>query len=289
MRICLVTCRIYPDLQASDALYARALQSLGCEVIVLPWNAASLSAFSGHDAIVIRAAWDYQDDMPGYIRWLDGIERLGTPVFNAPDLIRWNNDKRCLLDLGAKGVAIPRTAPLAHIDVLPAAFDAIGTERGVLKPCWGGGGIGVELATRDNAASILQRLYDSTGGRDYMLQEFLPEIANGELSFIFIAGRHAHTVLKRPAPDEFRVNGRYNPLPVIPHMASSHLIAQAGLALQAAGGDPLYARIDGVVRDGGLICTEIEVNEPTLYMDVVPETAELFARETLQRLMLAVS
>lgn len=285
MRICLVVCRAFPDLFASDLRYAKALEDCGVQVAVLGWNVAPLAAFASHDAIVIRASWDYQDDMPGYAGWLDAVERLGMPVFNPPPLVRWNNDKRCLLDLMAAGVAIPRTIPFAGAAALMPAFDTMGSDLAVLKPCWGGGGIGVELVRRETAAISLERLYEATGGRDFMLQEFLPEIADGELSFVFIAGEHAHTVLKRPTAGEFRVNSRYHPLPVVPYQASPRLIGDATRALRAAGNAPLYARIDGVVRDGGLICTEIEVNEPTLYMDVVPATARHFAQATLQALL----
>lgn len=284
MRICLVACHAYPDLFASDLLYAKALEEHGAQVAVLGWNVAPVAAFAGHDAIVIRASWDYQDDMPGYTGWLDAIERLGTPIFNPPALVRWNNDKRCLLDLALAGVMIPRTVSLDDPAAVLTAFDTLGRGQAVLKPCWGGGGIGVELVQRDTAQASLERLREATGGRAFMLQEFLPEISAGELSFVFIAGQHAHTVLKRPGAGEFRVNGRYNPLPVVPYEASPRLVADAARALRAAGSDPLYARIDGVVRDGGLICTEIEVNEPTLYMDVVPATARQFAQATLRAL-----
>ena len=47
---------------------------------------------------------------------------------------------------------------------------------------------------------------------------------------------------------------------------------------------PLYARVDGVVRDGTLIVIEVEVLEPALAMDVDPPSAERFAEATLRRL-----
>lgn len=287
MRIGIATCRAYPALYSSDTLYAAALERLGCSVDVLEWNAAQLDAFGRCDAIVIRATWDYQDDMSGFDHWLDQLETLRRPVFNTPALMRWNNDKRCLLDLARKGVAIPATIPLVGPDSLDEAIRRIDGDHIVLKPCWGGGGIGVDLAPREAAAAVLDRLTAATGGRAFMVQEYLPEIADGELSFVFVAGRHAHTVLKRPAAGEFRVNGRYSPPPPVPYRAADRLVADATAALAAVGSETLYARIDGVVRNDRLICTEIELTEPTLYMDVVPETAPLFAEATLRMLAAA--
>ena len=43
----------------------------------------------------------------------------------------------------------------------------------------------------------------------------------------------------------------------------------------------LYARIDGIVRDQRLICTEIELADPSLYMQAHPPTADLVARATI--------
>jgi hypothetical protein len=46
---------------------------------------------------------------------------------------------------------------------------------------------------------------------------------------------------------------------------------------------PLYARVDGVVRDGVLIVIEVEVLEPALAMDFDPPSAERFAEATMKR------
>ena len=47
---------------------------------------------------------------------------------------------------------------------------------------------------------------------------------------------------------------------------------------------PLYARVDGVVREGVLIVIEVEVLEPALFMEFDPTAAERFAEATLRRL-----
>lgn len=280
MRIAIATCREYPALNASDALYAAALETLGCTVSVLGWNTAALADFAAHDGIVVRATWDYPDDMPGFDAWLRALETLGPAVFNAPALMRWNDDKRCLIDLGAKGVAIPKTVPLDGGLTLHEALEQVGGDRAVLKPSWGGSGVGVVLVGEADAAATLARL-QAENGRDYMVQEFLPEIAEGELSFVFIAGSYAHTVLKLPAEGEFRVNTQYQPPPPVPHAPSRQLLADATRVLEAAGAPTLYARVDGIARFGRLICTELEVTEPNLYMDTVPETAVLMAQATV--------
>ena len=59
---------------------------------------------------------------------------------------------------------------------------------------------------------------------------------------------------------------------------------QGAAALRALPELPLYARVDGVVRDGALIVIEVEVLEPALFMELDPSSAQRFAEATLRRL-----
>ena len=56
------------------------------------------------------------------------------------------------------------------------------------------------------------------------------------------------------------------------------------MALRTLPDLPLYARVDGVMRDGALIVIEIEVLEPALFMEFDPPSAERFAEATVKRL-----
>jgi hypothetical protein len=47
---------------------------------------------------------------------------------------------------------------------------------------------------------------------------------------------------------------------------------------------PLYARVDGVLRDGRFLLMEVEVNEPGLGLHLAPGAAERFATTLLARL-----
>lgn len=118
MRVALVTCLAWPELSASDRLYAEALTRLGATVVGAPWNGRP-EPFVGVDLVVLRSNWDYHHDLTGFTAWLDGLERRGTAVQNAPGLVRWNLDKRYLLDLERRGVRVPET------EVVPADPSAI--------------------------------------------------------------------------------------------------------------------------------------------------------------------
>ena len=66
----------------------------------MPWNAdASGGSLAGLDLAILRAPWDYPYDVPGFTTWLDAMERVGLHLLNPPSLVRWNLNKRYLLDL----------------------------------------------------------------------------------------------------------------------------------------------------------------------------------------------
>lgn len=71
-RVAIIACAAFPELGASDALYAAALRGLGAEVRVVAWNGPgdSAAALSGADTAVLRCPWDCPQDVTGFLRWL---------------------------------------------------------------------------------------------------------------------------------------------------------------------------------------------------------------------------
>ena len=128
-------------------------------------------------------------------------------------------------------------------------------------------------------------LSDEARASGVVVQEFLPEIAEGELSLVYFDGVFSHAIRKRPPPGEFRSNSRYGPTRNA-ETPPVEVTEQGAACLRALPEMPLYARVDGVVRDGTLIVIEVEVLEPALFMEFDPPSAERFAEATLRRLKL---
>jgi glutathione synthase/RimK-type ligase-like ATP-grasp enzyme len=280
MHVVLVTCLAWPELSASDRLYAEELERRTVSTDAAPWNGPP-EPFVGADLVVLRSNWDYHHDLAGFTAWLDTLERAGTRVLNTPSLVRWNLEKRYLLDLECRGVRVPKT------EVVPADLSAVaeilaqhGWEQVVVKPLVGASGHGVRLwragaplATEGTAAPTT-----------LVVQELLPEVAeSGEVSYVFFDGEYSHAVLKRPAAGDFRVNSQYQGT-VEPFQPDADLVRQARAVLDALPEIPLYARVDGVTRDGSLLVTELELNEPALSLSLAPGSAARFAEATVRRL-----
>lgn len=278
--IIIATCDAYPTLFSSDDALRAALEARECTVTVRPWQAPNFWVDArGARAVVVRATWDYPLHIEAFQRWLSEAAGSGLRVFNPPELMRWNTDKRYLVDLAARGVATPVTAVVQRAADLADAFRRIGGDVAVIKPCHGASGRAVEQV--DRAAGERYLAEHGGAGRHFLVQEMLPEITAGELSFVFLGGQHTHTVRKTPAAGEFRVNTVYGPASNALTETSPELIAEARDVLERLPARPMYARIDGIERAGRLICLEAEVIEPGLFLHLWPASAETFAEAVL--------
>lgn len=129
----------------------------------------------------------------------------------------------------------------------------------MLKPVHGASGRGVQLITPRTADDALAAVVADVGTRDLLVQEFIPEIAEGETQFVLFDGTVSHAVLKRPGADEFRTNSVFNPdLQILhpPPDASQRVEA----LVRRLGIRPLYARVDVVMRGTTPILFKLEVN-----------------------------
>lgn len=283
LRLALVTCTLYPDLNASETLYAEALQRRGCIPKAVPWN-GPMTPFQAADAIIFRSNWDFHYDPEAFVAWVEGLKSVPIPVLNPPDLVLWNVNKHYLLNLGARGVAIPRSRIVANDAMgIAAVFDEFGWKQAIIKPTVGASGHDVELISRQ-ALDAPGDTQPWTRRNRVLVQEYLPEVSqSGEISCVFFDGEFSHALLRHPAAGDFRVNSRYGgaterlPLP-------TETVEQARVALTVLPEMPLYARVDGVLRGHQFLLTELELNEPDLDMHLFPEAAERFADATLARL-----
>ena len=284
-RVCFVTCLLWPDISESDRLVARALERGGVRVEARAWNERAAD-FGGFDAIVLRSNWDYHFEPEAFLGWLDRLERTGARIFNPPALVRWNASKRYLIALHAAGVSTVATAVLE--DETQAGLEALMRRRGwpaaVLKPEIGASAHDTRLVTDETVASAAAALATGAIRRPVLVQPFVEEVrTRGEWSLIFIDGALTHSVLKRPAAGDFRVQshlgGTTRAEPAPPGVADA-----AWAALRALPVAPLYARIDGVETEAGFLIMEVEVNEPGLFFTHAPAAAGTFGEAILRRL-----
>ena len=140
--------------------------------------------------------------------------------------------------------------------------------------------------SRAHETDALARVRAATGSSRVLVQEFIPEVAAGEIAGVFFDGAFSHGLRRVPAAGDFRVNsqygGRMDPAPL-----DDATIAAMTRVLALLPSPPLYARIDGVLREGRFVLMEVEVNEPALGLHLVPGACDRFAEALLGRLRAA--
>lgn len=266
-RIGLVTCDQFRELATDDDLLVEALLRRGHVADRPAWHDSSV-VWPSYDILIIRSTWDYQYRLTEFLQWVAKIERLNIPLHNPPAVLRWNSSKSYLRDLSRKGVPIPATTWIENGREFK--LSKILTENGwlqaVVKPMVGAGAFFTYQVSREDADQHEANDVPELRERGALVQEFLPEIiTDGEWSLLFFGNEFSHAVIKLPKAGDFRVQehhgGSYQaaqPDPAIIHQARRVLIhAPAKL---------LYARVDGIVRNGMFLLIELEAFEPWFFL-----------------------
>lgn len=264
-----------PHISADDLPLARELEERGFAVQACPWDSKG-QQYSRSAIFVIRSPWNYDSAPNDFLLWLEKLEQSGHQLINSYSLVRWNIHKRYLLEAAARGLAIPQTALLprgdAERDAVISAFAK--HEYVVLKPAIS---LSAHHTSRIRTIDLLEHAHRVVRtGRDYMIQEFIPEITSGELSFIFFGGQFSHCIRKMPMAGDFRTQGdfgatreRYEP--------TRDEIDAALRFLALAPERPVYARVDLVRRGSALLLMELELIDPMLFFSWVPESERRLA------------
>lgn len=281
MHIAIAACRTNPLLSSSNKTLQLALEATGARVSVLNWNEHSASDFLSCDLTLLRQTWDYQNDPGGFAAWLVRLNANGGQIETRPDLAIWNNDKRTLIELEEAGVQTPTTFRSVE-DAIASQGDPGQIDKFVLKPAFGGDGIGVEQTSYSEIESTRAKIQQHLPGRPIMVQEFLPEIGDGEWKMTCIDGKVELAVHAKPMSGEFRINSRFGP--TIEAAEPPDAARSAAEKIMAFVGAPLCARVDGVMRGDKFICTELELCDPDLHLHYAPGVATILAAATLRRM-----
>ncbi|HEY2748354.1 MAG TPA: hypothetical protein VGL86_27210 [Polyangia bacterium] len=274
MRVALLTSSAFPSLYGDEQGLPARFAAAGVTAEPVVWSDDRV-VWSDYDAIVFRSTWDYFERIVEFRGWLHAIERHELPLYNSAALVRWNLDKCYLAELQTRGVRIVPTRffdALTRVDLAAVVADA-GWKQAILKPAVSGGAWRTHRFAAAEAAKLQPELDDLLKTTGALVQPFLDEIERvGEYSLLFFGGEFSHAVLKTPKGGDFRVQAQFGGT----HRAltpPAEMRAAAERVLAALPVAPLYARIDGIERDGHFELMEVEVIEPYLYFPGAPDAA----------------
>ncbi len=265
--LALVTATAAADFDADLDLLVAELG--GAEIVAWDDEAVEWGRF---DAAIIRSTWDYHTRREEFLGWARRVA-TATALWNPVEVLEWNTDKRYLRMLAARGIAVVPTVfvdPGETVDE-PRITELLTELDGdvVVKPSVGAGSQGVHRCRGD--VELCRRLVDDllAAGATAMLQPYQAGVdVHGETSLMYLGGEFSHAIRKRAilagevawTTDLFaeeQIESRE------PSLAERSI----GDAVVAALPDLAYARVDLLPTPDGPVLLELELVEPSLFLD----------------------
>ncbi len=279
--VLLVTSSNWPDGEPGAPALDAALAARGLDARWVCWDDATVD-WAAADLVAVRSTWDYMERHEEFVAWARRIAGR-TRLLNGPEVFAWNVDKAYLTGLDG-GLAVVPTRTAATLEELAAGVREFGVA--VVKPRVGASGAGVlvvddpadpRLGTEVKDHPELPRA-EGRGWSSHSSTRFGPR--GRPRCSSSVASRSPRST-SCPTGGEIRVHehfgGSSRPVPLRDEAADLALAAIA--AADRVLGLPLdYGRVDMMrLADGTLAVSELEVTEPGLYLDVLPENAGPFA------------
>ena len=277
-RIAFATSLAHKDLTDDDRTAVEPLKRRGITVVPAVWNDPKVK-WEAFDQVIIRSPWDYHRHQAEFLDWFTHLDRVGVSVQNPTPILRWNLDKVYLKWIEERGGSIVPTEWIekgAPVDI-KAVLEHRGWHRAVVKPTISASAHDTWITSAAQAKEHEERSRPILKRCGLMIQPFLAEIeTEGEMSMLFYGGRYSHSVRKRPAAGDFRVQTDHGGT-VEPATPSPATLREAQQIVDLRGDELLYARVDGVVVGDEFQLMEFEVLEPQLFFPFHPQAAERFA------------
>jgi hypothetical protein len=264
--VLLATCAALPSGDEDADVLVAALARLGVDAQWAVWTDPALDWTAG--LVVLRSTWDYTADRESFLDWVDGLNR----VANDAAVVHWNSDKVYLRDLAAAGVPTVATNFAAPGETLRLFGQEV-----VVKPSVGAGSRGAGRFTPDRADAAHRHAAElHSAGRTVLVQPYLDAVDTaGETSLIYLDGQFSHAIGKGamlPAGVAHPVQGweLYVEERIEARLATPGELAIGTTVLEFLrdrfGADLLYTRVDLLPSESGPLLVELELTEPSLFL-----------------------
>lgn len=268
--VLLVTSRDLPEGEPGGELLLDACAAAGVSARWVAWDDPDVDW--SRASVAVRSTWDYETRREEFLAWAGSVPRL----LNGSEVFVWNTDKSYLVELAEAGVPVVPSVVAVNAVALADALTRF--EKPLLKPTVGAGGRGVHIIEEDS-------MLPDIGEAPWLVQPLVESVrTEGEVSVFVLGGEAVSQVRKLPAGGEVRVHEEYGghstPEPLDPELAQrARSVVHAVESLK--GWTLHYARVDLMRHEGEWVLSELEVTEPGLYLDIVPDNAAAFVERCL--------
>lgn len=262
-----------------DHLLYEPLNKLGWKAQQVSWKSKDID-WNDYDSVIVRSTWDYQDESEKFLKVLEQINDSKAVLLNDIEVMKWNMNKNYLFDLAKKGVSIPSTLLLDEYDYnkISKSFNEFQCDEIVIKPLISASAFNTFRIRKNNLNDYNDNLQSTFRNRSFLIQPFLTSIIDeGEYSLFYFGGKYSHTILKTPKTEDFRVQEEHGGiLKLVEPEKQMKLVAEKILRFIPK---LLYGRIDlARTEKDNFVLMELELIEPSLYLNMAPESAAFFAQ-----------
>lgn len=249
-----------------------ALAAIGLACDHVAWDDPTVS-WARFDGAVLRSPWNYTLQRPAFIAWAQRVARA-TRLVNPAHVVAWNTDKRYLAELLASGLAVVESQFVAPDEAIDGFPD---WDEFVVKPTVGAGSSGAARFSRGQQAQALAHARQlQSQGAHVLVQPYLADVDHaGETALVYFDGQFSHAVRKSALLD---ADGSRRCSQSAPEVitactadAAQRELGDATLAraaqLLGLSHPPAYARVDLLPSPDGPRLLELELTEPSVFLE----------------------
>lgn len=270
-RIAIVSCDKWIDKVKEDELLKFELNKLLVNVDIISWQDKNVD-YSKYDAVVIRSLWGYQDYIDEFIDFLDRLKKENVRVFNNTEILKANLNKYEQFKILDK-YEIPhietfflKNSELDKVNNLSKEYRDL-----VVKPIISGSGNNTFIISdtiKKNNIKVtdvkekFQNVLNDTNNY-LMVQPFVKEIEDGEISVVLIDNKVSHIVVRNTSV--FNDKGSISVVGLDTMDDNMKSIVDSCAKIKEYK-EALYMRVDLVRINDDYKVMELELVEPQLFL-----------------------
>lgn len=246
--------------------------------------------YHNFDLVVVRSIWGYEKNMATFEKFLNKLLEKNVQVLNDISIMKNNYGKE-------KQFRLLDKYDIPHVETIfiPACCKDIAlevkenlTEEMIIKPSISASGNNTYLinsaSKRKNSLSLKEvnsKFKSINKTTSLMLQPFMKEIDEGEISLIYIDGKFSHAIMRFPS-----LFNNYKGISYISNVPKELFSLGAKVLKIKEYQNALFERIDVVKVDDKYIVMELELVEPDFFIRNIPSKS--VQKEVLEKLVIAI-
>jgi len=270
-----------PDPDLDIPFVKDAANQLKIELDFPNWQDKNVN-WQKYDAAVIRSTWNYVPFRDEFVSWSQKVENE-TKLFNSSKIVKWNTDKKYLLELEQNEIPIIPTKFCSSVEEVESKLDWAFNQASAIaiKPSIGAGArLAGRASSIDEAKKLLKNIFENN--RIAMIQPYIESVdTDGEKAIVVIDGKLSHVARKVPALTK---GGHGDGAGLVAIDKKIEDIFEVIASKLSTWNELLYARIDVVEYKGSYLLMELELTEPWLFMKYRPESSLDLLNAILKRI-----